>query len=297
MSRIDDVLAALCTAAGAAITNANVVGSSFTVQPKGTLASVQPGQVLPGWPLVTEMVNILGQGAGEWQVTAWPIGKPKATTRYSPYDGPGITAPTIPLTSTIAGAVITFGGSVATAPLYIHTVVNGVADAFVATTPSQALSSVASAVAAAVNALALSGVSASASGAAVTLAGVHAFDCNIVGDSGSVSYEIARFERAIQLSTWASDPVTRSLISGALESLGGTLQTFLPLADGSSMYVSSEGSDVDDDSQSSYSLYIGHQVLSVEYGVMAVVSTAQVGAIENLVTLNAAPPKPPIWVG
>lgn len=286
MSRMLDALNAVCAAAKAAIDASDVVGSTFTIEPKGTIGTVAPGQCYPGWPLVPELVNELGQSPGQWQLTAYPSGRAKPTTRYSPYDNPLFTPASIPLSRSIAGAVITFGGSIGTAPLYVHTVVNGDGDAFVATTPSQSLPSLATAVAAAVNALGLDEVSAVASGNAVTLSGVHLFACNIVG-SGTVSYEIARYERTIQLSVWASDPVTRLLIGGALETLGGTLNPYLTLPDGSLMYVTAAGDDVDDDSQSSGSLYIAHTFLSVEYGIMAVVPTSQLGAVENLVT----PPK------
>lgn len=108
-----------------------------------------------------------------------------------------------------------------------------------------------------------------------------------VGGGGSTSYEVARIWRDIQIGVWASDPKTRSLIAEPIaEQVGTTMQTFLALPDGTGLYHSYVDGPLDDDSQSSYSLYASNVIVEVEYGIMQVHTTSQVGVFENAISVS-----------
>jgi hypothetical protein len=223
--------------------------------------------------------------------------KARSTTRFSPHDGPIFVPPSTTLTAAIAGGVITFGGSVGTIPTHVHTIVNGQADARVDCTTNQSLTSVATAVAAAVNALGLSGVSATASGPNVSLSGVFQFNCNVVGSGGTISYEVARIERSVQVTLWASEPVTRSLIADAIvTNVGTTLAPYLLLPDNSGLRCLNDGDSLDDNSQAESSVYIAHILLDVEYGINQISAVSQLGAVQNII-VGANNAVATVWVG
>ncbi|MDE2099946.1 MAG: hypothetical protein KGL39_22020 [Patescibacteria group bacterium] len=296
MSRLDDVVNTLNSAIGNAIVAAGVVGTTINNPVKNLTFQVAPGQVERGNPLVTEIVNIFAQGDGQWQINTWPL-KAKATTRWSPFDGVAYTPPASPLTASRSGNTFTLAlaGSITT-PLNAWVVANNAGGAYAQIVSSDTVDTAAAKIIAAVNAANIPGVSASGSGASFTIAGASRIAVNI-GGSGAANYEVERLQRLVQVDIWASDPYTRSLLADAIEQrVGTTLNTFLNLPDNTGLFVSNAGNAWDDDSQSSYSLYIEHMTFEIEYGVMFSDTVVQLGAVENSVTASNAS-LATVWVG
>jgi hypothetical protein len=287
-----DACETLGIAIKAAMDAVPVVGTQFEVEPNETTAMIDNGQIICGDPLVPEFVQIMGQPAGQWQISIFPIGKAKSTARFSPYDLPIVGQSASPtLFATVADGVITFSGTVGASPMNIHTVVNGEGDAYYQAQPGDSPAAIAAAVEAAVNALDLEGVTATVSGDGVSIIGAtSSLFCNVVGNIGTVSYEVGRFERTLDVSVWANYPEVRGIISEAIETrVGNTMQTFIEMPDGTLMYVSLDGEGVDDDSQSGYSVYRTHLFFTVEYGLMLTSKVAQLGVIVNDITINNKP--------
>lgn len=280
MGRLDDVCNTLVTAITDAINAAGAVS--------------KPGQVIVGWPLGPELVEIFGQGPGEWQVSVFPQKKGTNNTRFRPCRT--YKPPTVNLSCGVDGGVVTFSGSV-DAGLNVHTVLDTRADAYFATTSGMSLDDCATALAAAVNALDLPGVSATASGAAATISGVGSVVCNIAG-VGSSTREVSRIGRDIQISVWASDPDTVSSIESAItQTIGIATAPKLALPDGSLMWVRYAGELWNDESQSSYSLYVSHHLMWCEYGIMQTESAYQIGAVEFSQRVNNSHAPVTAWYG
>jgi hypothetical protein len=271
MGRLDDVCNALVDAITAAINGASPA------------AVTEPGQVIVGDPLAPELVEILAQGPGQWQVSLFPFEKGKNNTRFRPRRT--YTQPVVHLTCAAVEGVVTFAGSV-DAGLNVHVVIDNKYDARIQTTSGMSLATVATAIVAAINALEAPGITSSASGATATVVGAHTVVCNVAGVGSSIR-EVARIGRNVRMSVWASDPDTVSAIEGAvLTQLGVDVKPKLTLPDGSLMWVRYAGDLWNDDSQSSYSLYVSHHLFWCEYGVMQIEPAYQIGAVEFISTVN-----------
>lgn len=289
-SRLDDVCNTLITAITAAINTAGIPGSVLDVTTESgsqRQITVAGGNVYKGFPEGPELAKLLKTGDGKWAITVTPQ-NPHATTRYSPDDQPIFKPPAQTLFATVSDATITFSGTAGACN--VHTVINKVGDARVPVTAGQSLSAIATAVAAAIVALNISGVSASAAGAVVTVTGAFLLKCNVSG-TGILMREVARVSRVMQVSIWASDPYTRAALEDPLIAyVGDAITPFLTLSDGTDMYVTYNGDGWIDDSQGTYSLLVAHHCIEVEYGIMQSTPVAQLGAVENLVTpRNGAP--------
>jgi len=292
VGRIDDVCGSLCDAIKAALESSNVLGTAYECPtPSGAVDAIlsTDGQVYAGEPLVPELIKILANPPGTWQISVFPVGQAKNATRFSPFDNPLYTpGPAPSVTASFASGVITFEGSIGTQQYNVHTVVNGDGDAFVQTTPNQSLADLATAVADAINGLGLDGVSAVAEGNTVVPTGASLLECNIGGPGATVGYEVGRYQRQIVATIWTNDPYGRSFLSGALvDRIGTVFSQFLPFADGSMFYIeNSTGEAYDDDSQSSYSAFISRISFLVEYGLILTSPVAQLGAVKNETTLG-----------
>lgn len=303
MGRVNDLCLAICNSLKGALDEANILGSQYVAKtPSGDPlnATLSPdGRIYVGNPLVPELVKILAEPPGTWQISVFPLGPAKDETAFSPYDQPlFIPGPTPSVAASVASGVITFSGSVGTQPINVHTVVDADGDAYVQTTPNQSIDSVASAVAAAINALDLPGVSASASGAAVTTEGISDLRCNIGGTGSTIAYEVGRYSRSIVATVWANDPYARELLADAIVARVGTAFTrFLSFPDGSQFYLeNTNGGAYDDDSQSSYSAYVARINFTVQYGILFTSAVSVLGAVKNETTVGKNPERD-IYVG
>lgn len=269
--RLQDAMNTLSNAVSAAINNAGV-----------TYPGITPDA---GWPVVTELVKALSPGSNAYFVAVFPLGSPKNVTRYSAYDRSLQIAPTVTLTATVASSVITFGGTVA-AGYNVHTFVgNPLHDVAYKTVAGDTLSSIATNVAAAINAASVSGVTATPSGATVTVTGGKPI-CN-VGGSGSISREVGRRCAMFQVSVYAVNPTVRYAAGDAIASgIGGSNSHHLALSDGSDMFVNYQTDRLIDKNQSSYSCFEWHFTFECEYSQVQTVTATQIEGVTVTDTLN-----------
>lgn len=275
--REQDLLDTICVAVADALSDA--MDQEMLLTP--------PAQVVPGWPFVNELVALLTQK--EYIVTVFPHPDGHQTSRYSPIPFT-IQNPFVSLVATVslAARTITFSG-LAQPGINVHSFVGPLLqDAYYQTKVSDTLASTATAVAAAINTLAISGVSASASGAVVTVTGSPYIVCNIGSSQEAMAVEVNRIQRTVQVSAWCPDPQTRFNVSDPiLQSIGTTDVPFLKFSDGSPLRIQNNGR-IDyntDESQSAYSCYEYHVNFEVEYGILRYVRAAPIGSLSNPVTM------------
>lgn len=254
----------------------------------------QKGQVINGWPTAPQLVEILGQPDNEWQINLFPLPARNAT-RYIGENGYAYVAPVVGLTAKInqLGNVLTFGGTV-TPPLNIHAfLAYHNADMLVSANATATPQTIAAEVAAVVNSAHLVGVSASATGPSVALTGDTWEVCNIGGTGTITRGESLRTSRLVQVSIWTTgglegtdpDGSLRLAMFDSITSQVGTVQNhFMTLPDGSSAYIMFEGDKFEDDSQSSYSLYVAKIYFTLEYALFRSSPATQVGNITATTT-------------
>jgi hypothetical protein len=250
-------------------------------------------QGVPGMPVSTELSNILGQADDEYLYTIFPTDAGKDATRYSPAETTVKTPPIVTLTASVSGKTITFAGSVpTTGPQYnVHIFVGSpLADAFFTTSSADSPSTVATKAAASVNALALPGVTESVIGPACTVNGTPTLKCNI-GGVGSISQEVGRYGRLLQVSIYAPNPTVRSVVGDAIITAVGTSKAhFYPLSDGSALYCRKQNDRWIEKAQSSYSAFEWHIIFAIEYGQLQTDTGYQVEAVEIVTTINQNAP-------
>jgi hypothetical protein len=267
--RLRDVLDTVKNAVQAALAAANAPGA---------------GQVYVGWPTSVEEVQKLGQPGAEGSVTVYPLKGASNVTRY-PGTPTIAVAPVHNLIAVAAGRTLTFSG-VNDQAYNIHGFFYGkLVDAYYGTTAGQTLAQVATAYAAAITALNV-GITASASGAAVTLTGGQFTQVNI-GSSGTIVTEEVRIRRTIQVSVWMNDDDTRWVLADIImAALGGTDDHFLSLSDGSQCYVTYAGDVPDDSSEGAYSMFVHHIYFQVEYGQLSVATGYEIEGFEVTTQTN-----------
>lgn len=237
------------------------------------------GQVGLGWPLATEIVKILAQAPEQCLISVFPL---KNTTRNVTESGPEpmayvAAAPT--LTATVLNNTITLAGAVV-ANVNLHAFINAPAypDALYSTVGGDTLASSATALAAAITALAVPGVTASATGAVVTVTGAKTLQVT-VGGRTTLSTEVGLYETLVQLSLWTQDDATRSALQDALLGNMGAVDTrWFPVGDGTFINLDFARENWSDESQSAYSLYVGHLVFACTYPMLRTATATQIGA-------------------
>jgi hypothetical protein len=247
--------------------------------------------VYVGWPVGTEEVQKLGQPNTEGSITVYPIQGAKNATRY-PGQYQVLTAPTVNLFAVVAHNTVTFSG-VSDSVYNIHAFFGGkYVDARYQTSVSETLANVASGVASAINALAISGLTASASGAVVTLTGGQFQTVNIGSGNALLGIEEFRVERTIQVSVWINDAPTRwQIVEAIVNAIGNSNLHFLTLSDGSQAYIHYQSDYLDDSSESSYSLYAHHIWFGVEYGQINTSPAYQIESAGVTQTIDSTTPK------
>jgi hypothetical protein len=257
------------------------------------------GQVIIGWPLSTELIEILGQTNEEYQVSIYMTKSSKAT-RYIEPPLP-LVAPIQGLTAVVTPTTITFSGSVLTTT-NIHTFLYGIsADAYVQVAPGTSLSVVAAQVAAAITTGPFP-VDATSSGPVVLMnSGATLIYCNI-GASTNLLQEVARLDATLQVTIWTTgDPITVPIgdaIADAIKQTVGTVNNHrYVLPDGSSLYLAFRDDEINDLSQSSYSLYQYRLIYDAEYGTIATTPSTQVGGVISMETTDAYTPITAIFGG
>lgn len=250
-----------------------------TAQPPVAGAAVK---VFPGWPVPAQLDTDLATAAGPTpvittQVSVFPLGSDKNTTRYPPVAKVmSIATPT--LTLQITGRTIRVGGAVP-APFTPHNmaVLLGGQPFIYPIQASDTLTSIATGLSALI-AVAYPGTV--NSGAVITLAADAPTPTARVGTTGEVATEWERQAQRIMISTWAPDPVTRSLISGAIK-VGLAQIAFLTMVDGFGARVLAQGGGMTDGAQKA-GLYRRDLIYEVEYATTTVEQTATVVALKAL---------------
>lgn len=254
------------------------------------------GQVYLGWPTGSEEVQKLGQPYDEGSITIFPIRSSSNVTRYS-NQARSVSRNPVNLLRTVVKNVVTFSGT-CDAVYNIHGFIAGrFVDAYYATTAGQSLTALATAYAQAVNNLAVPGVTASASGASVTLHGAQWQVVNI-GGTGTFFIEQFRVQRILQVSLWINDPLVRETISEIiLNAIGISGNHFLTLSDGTAAYIRYFCDNLDETSQSSYSMYLKQIWYSVEYGQNTAGTAYEVEGIGATLGINGVTPSQPSYFG
>lgn len=258
------------------------------------------GIVFKGWPTSTEIVKVLGQVNVNHVISLYPL-PARNITRWLDksyrYVQPDVTLDGVINTNTLA-----FSGTAPAAgkPNFnVHAFIVGVnADVYAPVVVGDSLAAIATKVANAVNALALPGITAAPSGAGAVLTGAAWKNVNI-GGTGSYERESSRVGRQLQATIWttgASDPndIDKSLRYAILDAIvagcGTQDEHFITDSTGEPIYLLYHGDTPDDNSESSYSLYVAHVFFDMEYSMRTVQPATQVGVIENTLQVNQYAP-------
>lgn len=259
----------------------------------------QGAQTFKGWPTSTQLVDLLAQVNINYVVSIYPMPARNATRwldQDAYYVPPDVTLVASVTDSQTLNFALT-GGTTMVNAYNVHSFIKGVnADILVQPATTDGVDNVATEVAAAVNALAVAGLSAAASGANVVLTGGQWQFCN-VGGTGLYNYEGTRIARPVQVSIWTTgdtattidpDRSLRLAVYDAIVGLMGTKGThfYTDPTDGTPIFLLYGGDDLDDESQSSYNLYVARILFEMEYSVNASLPATQVGAAIITETLS-----------
>jgi len=283
--RLIDVLDTL----GEAISNA--VNAAEIPQNSG----IAPGQTVMGWAVTTELTKILALGEMNHLIVLWPL-KPSVSPIYSPNDPTSqVPAPptiTLLATESVSGSndVWTFAGSISGA-YNVHLVIDSLYDVLVQTTNGQTLTAFVAAAVTAITDADIPGVRASQIGNELLIAGASDIICNISG-AGSIATEVDRITRIVQVSTYAPNPMARTLIDDAIIQGVGTVATqYYTLNDGWGLWVRyvGAGETYREKAQSSYSAYEAHSYFTVEYPIVTVSPATQIGVTKLTQQVGSLP--------
>jgi hypothetical protein len=289
-----------------------------------------PGQTVAGWAVTTELTKILALGGNNYLTVLWPL-KPSIGPIYSPNDPfcNYYDIPTSSLTATVtqqnqdtigggggfdvSGAFdiagfdigetpifeIDFEGTIGTTSQNVVTVLGNAAQCLVATTSDETTTDLATRVAAAINAAGVSTVFALAINQFVFVTGVQQLACN-VGVVGSLTTEVDRITRAIQVITYAPSYMPRCQVDDAItQGLGTTETMWLELSDGQAMHVRRCGGHEQyvEKAQSSYSAFEAHTFFMVEYPTTVVTPVVQIGVVKLTEQVGDVLPPQTFYIG
>lgn len=228
------------------VLNTMVAQIAGWVYPNGTAQKPVYGsgvRVFSGWPLPAQLDADLPKDIAHVSVYTIP-GVGRNTTRYAPSAHVGqIVAATLTLTA--VGNVLTVGGAMPS-PFALHNmaVLMGKTPYIYSVQPTDTPASIATALA---TLLAVDYPGTTSSGSTITVAGT-APTAVRVGTSAPVSREWERESRRFQVSVWAPDEATRSVISAAIRSALSKI-SFLVMPDGFGAHVVYAGDQLSDSGQ------------------------------------------------
>lgn len=253
--------------------------------------TTKTGQLYVGWPTSTELAKVLGQNTGKSQISLFP-GPGRNVTRYRP-EPIKISNPSPGTTAVIGtnGTQITIGG-IPKAGDVIHAFFNKpLLDANYLVLVSDTTQSIALEIATNVNAYAAPGITASATGSVVTIAGSTFSKVN-VGGTANMSREVTRVERNLSIDVWSPDPDTRSEVGDLIIANVGTSYTaFIPMQDSSGLRVRQTGADRwIDKAESSYTTFRWTIPVEIEYGITQSLTGTQVEGVKIIEVVNNNPP-------
>ena len=194
-----------------------------------------PIVVYPGWPDPTTLDTDIGNGKAH--VTVFPKPEERNTTRY-PIAQQVVTQANATLTLTVAGQIITVGGTVST-PQNLAVLVGAQAYTYAVQT-NDTLTSIATALA---TMIAVAGTT--SSGNVVTVGPTGEIRAARVGANGTVAAEYRRQEKVILVTVWASTPALRYAIGAALDVALAQIE-FITLPDGFGGRLTYKSSNISD---------------------------------------------------
>lgn len=263
-----------------------VVATVAAVNAAGLTAQVgtsAPGQVGKGKPSAIELAKILKPAASSgWLGSIYPHGSAGNATRYRP-EPVRLPPAASPLHAAVAGNVVTFSGA-SQAALNVHVFADPPAPcATYVTVPGDSPATIATQLAAKVTALGRPGLTADATGPALTVHGASIVQATIgVGGLKQTIMDVSREAQDVQLTFWARNPKTRiTLRDVARAAIGTSRHQYYALPDGSYARVrfGTSPAPMDDSQQSEYALYIAHIVFECDYAITETVDAAQIGAV------------------
>lgn len=253
----------------------------------GTISS--PGQVFIGWPTSTKLSDLFAQPTKQALVSVWAM-KGKSTSRFRPIAF-SVTQPTPGTTATLNAAktVLTIGGTPTAGDVVHAFFAHPQLDAAVLVATGDNANSIATKVAAAANAYGITGITANASGANVTLTGA-TFSVVNVGGTSQMMREVGRIEKLVQVSVWCNDPDDRLYIADVITTnVGGRDAPFLTASDGTAVRCQIIDDMMNDNAQSSYTSFRQDIHFLLEYGLTQIISATQVEGVQFTDTLNNNP--------
>lgn len=260
-----------------------------TVYPNGTgqapAAGCPPTKIFPGWPLPDQLQTDIGLCKA--QINVYPRPEEHNTTRYTrAWRTTAYLAPT--LTLTITGQTVTVGGT-NTPPIAQNVAVIANGQPYVyAAQAADTLTSIATALS---TLIAIGVPGTTSSGPVVTLPASATIQGVRVGGTGTLTEEVKRQERLIQIGIWASSPDFRTALAKAIDPVLAATD-FISLPDGSAgrlIYKSSPMTDMLEKQQ----IYRRDLMYTVEYGtLLATPATEVVDVNVNLSPAGTDPPVP-----
>lgn len=257
---------------------------SATIYPEGMGAGAAmpsiPVKVYGGWPdpatLEADLKTSPAQPApSALHVSVFPLPMERNTTRYP--DGAMETRPPInTYAAAILGNTVTITGAppdphrtqnvavgIGVRP-YVHTALEG-------QTPAQIAAALAALIAVDIPAVV-------AIGADIVIPAPYRVLFARVGGIGTVTREVARSEKAFQITIWADDHANRRTLAAQLDPVLAS-QVFLPLADGTSARMIRRSS-TDMDRAERFGAYRRDLVYSMEYATTKVEAAPEIVAME-----------------
>lgn len=179
-----------------------------------------------GWPAQDALKrDVVGKIRSH--ISVYDLPAERNTTRF-PADWLPVGTVTPNLTATVAGNVITFSGAPDVGG-NIATTVNKAAPVLYQETGADTLNSISTNVAAAINTAAIAGITASASGASVTVLGSPVPAVTVtLGATGNLISIQRQQDKDFLVTIWSPDPTTRDAIAGLVDGLLGTMN-FIPI--------------------------------------------------------------------
>jgi hypothetical protein len=262
---------------------------SGTIYPNGTAqpsavivgGAAVPARIYPGWPIPAQLDADLAAGTINVSVFA-PPGTERNTTRY-PRQWVTATPATVTLTATVdaTGTMVTLGGTVST-PQNVAIIVDGQAVVY-SVQSSDTLAAIAASLA---TLLAAAGITATSSGAVVTIVGARGLVARVGGVAGVIK-ELSRQDRLFQITFWCSSPAARD---GAVKLVDPVLRgtNFLDLVDGTGGRLIYQRTFLDDGIQK-VGCYRRDLFYTVEYGTTIAEEAPQAIVAETSIQGAAAP--------
>lgn len=259
------------------VCNAIVAKIAAVVYPNGTGQASVSGfdiRVFEGWPNPQGLDGDLA--AGKCQVSVFPLGTEKNTSRY-PKDWQTLSIMPATLTAVISSQTITIGGTVSV-PQVVSAIVNNLAFSY-AVQAGDSLTNIATSLAALI---AASVPGTTSFGPVITVPAGKKVNAARIGSYGTSFRELRRQERQFQITIWANTPQNRDAVANPIDTALAAI-SFLTLADQSAARLIYKSSPMTDNNQKS-KLYRRDFIYTVEYATTETATDTQITVVQENVS-------------